>query len=118
MTARADLSPSMERVEDLYSWAVAWNAQPDPDHRADLVALAERQRAEFQRALAEHDRQVLDGYVKMPSREALRLEVQTVLFNASNYPPKVQMSILGTDTGPLTAKVTDAIVALLAGETS
>ena len=64
------------------------------------------------------DRLIGDGYVKMPSREALRLEVQTVLFNASNYPPKVQMSILGTDTGPLTAKVTDAILALLAGETS
>ena len=59
-----------------------------------------------------------EGYVKMPSREAVRLEVEAVLFNASNYPRKVQARILGTDTGPLTAKVTDAILALLAGEVS
>jgi len=50
-----DYTPTMERVEDLYAWAVAWNASPDPGLRADLVALAERQRAEFQRALAARD---------------------------------------------------------------
>lgn len=54
----SDDTPTMKRVEDMYSWAVAWNASPDPDDRADLVALAERQRAEFRRWLAEHDRQV------------------------------------------------------------
>ena len=62
------------------------------------------------------DRLIGDGWVKMPSREAVRLAVQEVLFNASNYPPRAQALILGTDTAPLTAKVTDAIVALLAGE--
>ena len=50
-----DYTPTMERVEDLYAWAVAWIASPDPDLRPDLVALAERQRAEFRSALVTRD---------------------------------------------------------------
>lgn len=55
-------TPTIKRVEDMYSWAVAWNASPELDERPDLVDLATRQRAEFRRSLAAHDRAVLEAF--------------------------------------------------------
>lgn len=52
-----EYTPSMERIADMYSWSVAWDASTHDD-RPDLAALQVRQRAEFARALAAHDRQV------------------------------------------------------------
>lgn len=48
-------------------------------------------------------------------REALRLAVGAVLFNASNYPQAVQARLLGQDTRPLTEKVVDAVLAVRRG---
>ena len=54
----------------------------------------------------------------MPTDEELhgqvRTAVQAVLWNASNYPANVQARMLGQDVSPLTAKVTDAILPLIA----
>jgi len=36
-----------------------------------------------------------------------------VLFNASNFPARVQPYLLGQDVGPLRAKVLDAVLAAL-----
>lgn len=47
-------------------------------------------------------------------REQVRTAVQSVPWNASNYPAKVQAHMLGQDVNPLTAKVTDAILPLIA----
>lgn len=44
-------------------------------------------------------------------REALRIAIGAVLFNTSNYPERAQRYLLGTDTGPLNAKLTDAVQA-------
>lgn len=52
-----DYTPSIARIEDMYSWAVAWKADP-PSERPDLAVLQENQRAEFRRALAAHDAEV------------------------------------------------------------
>lgn len=52
-----EYTPTMARVEDLYSWAVAWKAYP-PIERPDLAVSQESQRAEFRRALAAHDAEV------------------------------------------------------------
>lgn len=46
-------------------------------------------------------------------REALRVVVAGVLWNAANYPLRAQRYLLGTDTAPLTAKVVDAVIAHL-----
>lgn len=46
----SDQPLSIERIENLYSWATAWNTEPD---RPDLIALATRQREEFRAAIAE-----------------------------------------------------------------
>ena len=56
--------------------------------------------------------------MKMPSREALRGALSNVLCNAMNYPPAVRTRVLGQDMTPLLDGTADAIVALLAGETS
>ena len=47
-------------------------------------------------------------------RESLRSAILGVLWNASNYPEKVQARLLGQDMGPLTDRVTDAVIAHLA----
>ena len=60
----------------------------------------------------------LEGYVKMPSREALRGALSNVLCNAMNYPPAVRTRVLGQDMTPLLDGTADVILALLAGETS
>lgn len=44
-------------------------------------------------------------------REALRGVLTNVLSNATNYPDRVQLRLLGQDMGPLTERVTDAILA-------
>ena len=64
------------------------------------------------------DRLIGDGWVKMPSREALMAALATVLCNAFNYPTAVQPRVLGADLTALLDGTADAIVALLAGETS
>lgn len=43
-------------------------------------------------------------------REALRIAVGRVLFNASNFPEKVQTRLLGQDMAPLNAKLLDAVL--------
>lgn len=53
----SDYTPTIARIEDMYSWAVAWIAEP-PSERPDLAVLQENQRAEFRRALAAHDAEV------------------------------------------------------------
>lgn len=54
----------------------------------------------------------------MPTDDELhgqvRTAVQAVLWNASNYPANVQARMLGQDVSPLTAKVTGAILPLIA----
>ena len=56
-------TPSMERVEDLFAWAVAWDASKHED-RPDLAKLQVQQRAEFQRALAAHDAVIREDQAK------------------------------------------------------
>lgn len=46
--------------------------------------------------------------------ETVRAAVGSVLWNASNYPERVQARMLGQDTAPLRDKVTDAVLAALA----
>lgn len=46
---------SIERVRDLYSFATAWRAE-DAEGQRDMSALRESNRAEFDAALAEHER--------------------------------------------------------------
>ncbi|MBW1639256.1 hypothetical protein G3H63_09250 [Microbacterium resistens] len=48
----------------------------------------------------------------MTMRDRLRGALTNVLSNATNYPEKVQVRILGQDVGPLTEKVTDAALAV------
>lgn len=50
---------SIERVRDLYSFATAWRAE-DAEGQRDMSALRESNRAEFDAALAEHDRAVAE----------------------------------------------------------
>ena len=45
----------MPRIEDLYAWSTAWDAGPKT---ADMVALQERNRTEFRRAVALYDQGV------------------------------------------------------------
>jgi len=52
-------APDIERVGQLYSWAYAWRVE-DGEEDTDLSGLRERLRAEFGRALAEHDREVAE----------------------------------------------------------
>lgn len=47
------------------------------------------------------------------TRALIDRAVGAVLFNASNYPERVQSRILGQDTSPLREKVTDAVLAVL-----
>lgn len=55
----SDYTPTMARIEDMYAWAYAWRTQDEPgDGETDLSHLRETQRAEFQRALARHDRKI------------------------------------------------------------
>ena len=49
-------------------------------------------------------------------RKAVRVAIGSVLFNASNYPAKVAPHMPGQDVGPLTQKVTDAVIAHLAAQ--
>jgi len=114
MTARDDLIERVERSLDDENHEQLCHCSEWPN---DCVTYGKRRPWSYSHVGA-IDAVLAAGYVKMPSREAVRLEVGAVLFNASNYPRKVQARILGTDTGPLTAKVTDAILALLAGEVS
>lgn len=44
-------------------------------------------------------------------REALRIAVGRVLFNASNFPERVQARLLGQDMAPLNEKLTVAVLA-------
>lgn len=45
--------------------------------------------------------------------KALDIAVGGVLFNASNYPPRVQTPMLGQDFSALRGKVVDAVLAIL-----
>lgn len=47
------------------------------------------------------------------TEHAVRAAVQSVLWNASNYPERAQSRMAGADIAPLTAKVTDAVLAVL-----
>ena len=51
-----DYTPSMDRIAHLYSWAYAWRTRDDDE--TDLSGTRATQRAEFDRALEAHDRQV------------------------------------------------------------
>ncbi len=63
-----EYTPSMDRIADLFSWAVAWDASTHDD-RPDLAALQVRQRAEFTRALAAHDREAATKALKQAGTE-------------------------------------------------
>lgn len=52
-------TPSFDRVRDLYSWAYAWRTE-DGEDDTDLSGLRKSNRAEFDRAVAEHDAEVLE----------------------------------------------------------
>lgn len=47
-------------------------------------------------------------------RAAVRRAVGGVLFNASNFPERVQTRLLGQDMGPLNEKITDAVIEAIA----
>ncbi|WP_137771871.1 MULTISPECIES: hypothetical protein [unclassified Microbacterium] len=51
------------------------------------------------------------GNRAIEEREALRRAVQSVTWNASNYPRKAQPHILGADISPITDSITDAVLA-------
>ena len=54
-----DHTPTMKRIEDMYAWAYAWRTNDSQDDdETDLSGLRAAQRAEFQRALAAHDRKI------------------------------------------------------------
>jgi hypothetical protein len=57
-------TPSMERIEDMYSCAYAWRTRDgeteDGEPETDLSKLRNLQRAEFRCALAAHDREVAE----------------------------------------------------------
>ena len=55
-----DDTPTMQRIEDMYSWAVHWDAAPELKDKPHMIELAQTLRAEFRRALAKHDRQVAE----------------------------------------------------------
>ena len=55
-----DHTPTMQRIEDMYSWAVHWDAAPELKDKPHMIELAQTLRAEFCRALAKHDRQVAE----------------------------------------------------------
>lgn len=52
----SEYTPSIERVINLYSWALRWDTGPHDD-RPDLAKLQEEQRGEIQRALATFKRE-------------------------------------------------------------
>lgn len=54
--------------------------------------------------------------VTIGDEDGLRRAIQGVLWNASNFPAKVVPHMLGQDVGPLTKKVTDAVIAHLAAQ--
>jgi len=53
----SEYTPSFARVRDLYSWAYAWRTK-DSEGETDLSGLRESNRAEFDRAMQTHDREV------------------------------------------------------------
>jgi len=55
----AEYTPTTKRVRDLFTWAYAWRTADYPeDGDVDLSVLRARNRAEFDRWLAGHDREV------------------------------------------------------------
>tara|TARA_R110002051_G_scaffold1853_2_gene10168 strand:- start:4923 stop:5279 length:357 start_codon:yes stop_codon:yes gene_type:complete len=64
-----EYTPSFERVRDVYSWAYAWRTRDNVDEGdTDLSGLRESNRAEFDRALAAHDREVAAKAAKQALR--------------------------------------------------
>jgi hypothetical protein len=48
-----------DRIRNLYSWAFAWRTSDDVEHgETDLSAVRDKQRAEFDRWLADRDKEV------------------------------------------------------------
>lgn len=65
------MTASIARVRDLYTWMTAWRAEL-PEGREDLRELQERQREEFDAALAAHDAELLATHEPRIAAEALR----------------------------------------------
>lgn len=58
-----EYTPTTERVRDLFTWAYAWRTEDSTDGdepETDLSGLRASNRAEFDRWLAEHDREVAE----------------------------------------------------------
>jgi hypothetical protein len=53
----SEYTPSFGRVRDVYSWAYAWRTREN-EGETDLTGLRESNRAEFDRAMQAHDREV------------------------------------------------------------
>lgn len=79
-------TPSMERITDMYSWSVAWDASTHDD-RPDLAALQVRQRAEFNRALAAHDREVAAKAVRAAIIRIADEAESNALWTENNFLP-------------------------------
>ena len=114
MTARDDLIERVERSLDDENHEQLCHCSEWPN---DCVTYGKRRPWSYSHVGA-IDAVLAAGYVKMPSREALRGALSNVLCNAMNYPPAVRTRVLGQDMTPLLDGTADAIVALLAGETS
>ena len=55
----SEYTPSFARVRDVFSWAYAWRTRDNVDEgETDLSGLRESNRAEFDRAMQAHDREV------------------------------------------------------------
>lgn len=67
----AIVTTSIARIRDLYTWATVWRAEV-PEGRDDLRELQERQREEFDAALAAHDAELLASAAPRIAAEALR----------------------------------------------
>ena len=59
------------------------------------------------------DEHQVEPVENIETRNKVRRAVGSVLFNASNFPERAQVGILGADMGPLNEKITDAVLKAL-----
>lgn len=85
------------------------------DERAQWTAEGESGRKWF-RDTAAALRTAADQLEAVQDRDRISSAIGAVLFNVSNYPPSVSYRLLGLDIGPLRAKVTDAVLAILTAD--
>lgn len=66
-------TPTTERVRDLFTWAYAWRTKDDADD-TDLSKVRASNRAEFDRWLAEHDREVRAKAIEDAAADILKAQ--------------------------------------------